>query len=532
MKSLTEVFQDWEAVIGLEVHTELTTLNSKMFCSCEVEYGAPPNTHVCPICLGMPGTLPVPNKAAVESIILAGLATNCTIEKKTRFYRKHYFYPDMTKNFQTTQGPLAFCMRGGLDLEVLGTPAEERTHREGTKPATEQTESSEEGYVTHVGITRIHLEEDAGKLVHVGGESGRISGAAYSLVDYNRCGTGLIELVTEPDLRTPEEARLFLQKLRLIYLTLGISDCSMEKGSLRCDGNVSIRKRGSSTFGTKTELKNMNSFKNLHDGLAYEICRQAELLEEGGKITQETRHWEPSTQRTRGMRSKETAEDYCLFPDPDLAPNDLSDAYIAEIRSRLPELPDARVARYCATLHLPVADARTLSGDVALARFFDEALAATAAATAADATAGATAQEQAKPLANLLLNEVSAYLNANQLTLEQTKLKPEYLAELVELVAQGAISSKQGKEVLAQVFAQGVSPAVVIKELGIQQVSNAGEIEAVALQILDAHPQKVAEYQAGKTGLLGFFVGQAMKATEGKANPQLMNETFLKILSK
>ena len=340
MKELTEVLEDWEAVIGLEVHAELTTLKTKMFCSCPIEFGADPNTHTCPVCLGMPGALPVPNKAAIESIVLAGLATNCDIEKHTMFYRKGYFYPDMAKNFQTTQGPLAFCMRGHLDLELSAKGATERV---------DVPKDDDGGYTTRIGITRIHMEEDAGKMTHLGGSEGRIDGAERSLVDYNRAGTPLIELVTEPDLRTPEEARAFMQKLRQIYLTLGISDCSMEEGSLRADGNVSLRRRGSTELGTKTELKNINSFKNLHDGLAYEICRQAEVLESGGVIRQETRHWEPGAKRTIVMRVKETADDYRMFPDPDLAPFDLSDEFIENVRAKLPELPDAKKAGllYC-----------------------------------------------------------------------------------------------------------------------------------------------------------------------------------------
>ena len=270
MKTLEEVFETWEAVIGLEIHAELTTLETKMFCGCKLEFGAAPNTHTCPVCLGLPGALPVPNRAAIESIVLAGLATNCDIEKHSMFYRKNYMYPDMAKNFQTTQGPIAFCMRGHLDLDVDGRGATERYRLDALKPG--ETDGNitrtEDGYVAHVGITRIHMEEDAGKMVHLGGGEGRIAGATQSLVDYNRAGTPLIELVTEPDLRTPEEARLFMQKLRQIYLAIGISDCSMEEGSLRCDGNVSLRRRGTTAFGTKTELKNMNSFKNLHDGLA------------------------------------------------------------------------------------------------------------------------------------------------------------------------------------------------------------------------------------------------------------------------
>lgn len=516
MKALTQIFEDWEAVIGLEVHTELTTLNSKMFCGCKVEYGAAPNTHVCPVCLGMPGALPVPNRAAIESIVLAGLATGCTIEKQSMFYRKHYFYPDMTKNFQTTQGPVAFCMHGGIDLEVLGASAAERTDLKETTALP----AEEEGYCTHIGITRIHLEEDAGKLVHVGGSSGRISGAEYTLIDYNRCGTPLIELVTEPDLRTPEEARLFLQQLRMIYLALGISDCSMEQGSLRCDGNVSLRPRGSHTLGTKTELKNMNSFKNLHDGLAFEICRQAELLEDGGRVVQETRHWEPTMRHTVSMRSKETADDYRLFPDPDLAPYNLSEAFIEELRLSLPELPSARIERYCAEYALSVADARGLAQDIELSLFFDEAV------------EHAQKPELAKVLANLLLNEVSAYLNAEQLKLRQTKLKPRYLAELATLIAADEISSKQGKTILIKVFSQGVAPAQLVEKLGIKQLSDRGEIKVIAQSIVDNNPVKVKEYQAGKTGLLGFFVGQALKATDGTANPKLLNEAFQELLNE
>ncbi|MCL2889098.1 MAG: Asp-tRNA(Asn)/Glu-tRNA(Gln) amidotransferase subunit GatB, partial [Eggerthellaceae bacterium] len=352
MKSLHEVLKTWEAVIGLEVHTELTTLNTKMFCGCQLEFGADPNTHTCPVCLGLPGALPVPNKAAIESIVLAGLATNCEIEKHTMFYRKNYTYPDISSNFQITQGPVAFCMRGWMDLEVDGVAAKERIDLD---------EAREKGsYTTRIGITRIHMEEDAGKLNHVGSADGRIAGASYSLVDYNRCSTPLIELVTEPDFRTPEEARLFMQKLRQIYLALGISNCSMEEGSLRCDGNISLRRRGETRFGTKAELKNMNSFKNLHDGLVYEICRQAQVLEEGGIIYQETRHWDPSSQRTIMMRLKETADDYRYFPEPNLTPFELSDAFIEGVRRKLPELPDEKAARFREEFLLSAYDVRHL----------------------------------------------------------------------------------------------------------------------------------------------------------------------------
>jgi len=533
MKDLQTVLVDWEAVIGLEVHTELTTLNTKMFCSCPIEFGAKPNTHVCPVCLGLPGALPVPNKAAIQSIVLAGLATNCEIMKRSMFYRKNYFYPDMSKNYQITQGPVAFCMHGGLELEVNGLAAKERSHLEGTQSLEGNADGDPgaddykavTGYMTRIGITRIHMEEDAGKMIHVGGSSGRITDADYSLVDYNRCGTPLIELVTEPDLRTPEEARLFLQKLRQIYLTLGISDCSMEEGSLRCDGNVSLRRRGSTELGTKTELKNMNSFKNLHDGLAYEICRQAEVLESGGTVRQETRHWEPGAKRTITMRVKETADDYRLFPDPDLAPYDLSDEFIQSVRDRLPELPDAKKQRFVSDFGLPTADADNLATDVDLSAFFDEALRG----------AGAQAAELAKPIANLLLNDVSAWLNANGIGFESLKAGPvsaKGLVELSSLVLSDEISSKQAKEVFSAMIETGDSPAAIVEARGLKQVSDSGEIERIVLGIMSQYPEKVAEYQAGKTGLIGFFVGQAMKATSGQGNPKLINEIFTEKLQE
>ncbi|MDR3315537.1 MAG: Asp-tRNA(Asn)/Glu-tRNA(Gln) amidotransferase subunit GatB [Coriobacteriales bacterium] len=551
MRSLEAVLQDWEAVIGLEVHTELTALKTKMFCSCKIEFGAEPNTHVCPVCLGLPGALPAPNKAAIESIVLAGLATGCEIEKRSMFYRKNYFYPDMSKNFQTTQGPVAFCMRGSIDLEVTGLAAKERSDLSGTiLPSVPLSTSTPDAYLTRIGITRIHMEEDAGKMIHVGGVDGRITGADYSLLDYNRCGTPLIELVTEPDLRTPEEARLFLQKLRQIYLTLDISDCSMEEGSLRCDGNVSLRRRGETTLGTKTELKNMNSFKNLHDGLAYEICRQAEVLESGATVLQETRHWEPASKRTVSMRVKETADDYRLFPEPDLAPYDLTDEFIEAVRTRLPELPDAKKQRFIERHGLPYADAITISADVELARFFDATLrelsgdAAEGELPEGELSEGATLRELsedatrppalalARPVANLLINDVTAWLNANSLTLAQSKLTPAQLAQLAQLVTNEIISSKQGKEVLALAAETGEAPAQIIEQRGMKQVSDTGIIETIVDTVLATHPQKVEEYRNGKTGLLGFFVGQAMQASKGQGNPKLINEVILSRLEK
>ena len=521
MKTLEEVLKDWEAVIGLEVHAELTTLNTKMFCGCKLEFGAEPNTHTCPVCLGLPGALPVPNKAAIESIVLAGLATNCDIEKHSMFYRKNYMYPDMSKNFQTTQGPVAFCMRGHLDLDVDGPGAKERIDLGGLEVGESRgnVTRTEDGYVAHVGITRIHMEEDAGKMVHIGGGEGRIAGATHSLVDYNRAGTPLIELVTEPELRTPEEARLFMQKLRQIYLAIGISDCSMEEGSLRCDGNVSLRRRGETKFGTKTELKNMNSFKNLHDGLAYEICRQAEVLEEGGIIYQETRHSDPSAKRTIVMRVKETADDYRLFPEPDLAPYDLSDEFIEGVRAKLPELPDQKAKRFEADFGLSAYDARHLVEHRVTSAFFEEGMKA-----AADA-------KLAKPLANLVINDITARMNADgSFDLEASPLTPARAVELVKMTAEDVISSKQGKEVFAAVIDEDKDPAAIVEERGMKQVSDTGAIEAVVDGVIAANPDEVARYKEGNTKLIGFFVGQCMKEMRGQGNPKVINQILAKKL--
>uniref|UniRef100_A0A7C9JEJ8 Aspartyl/glutamyl-tRNA(Asn/Gln) amidotransferase subunit B n=1 Tax=Muribaculaceae bacterium Z82 TaxID=2304548 RepID=A0A7C9JEJ8_9BACT len=524
MRSLEEVLKDWEAVIGLEVHAELTTLNTKMFCGCKLEFGAAPNTHTCPVCLGLPGALPVPNKAAIESIVLAGLATNCDIEKHSMFYRKTYMYPDMAKNFQTTQGPVAFCMRGWLDLDVDGNAAKERYNLGALSvgEAFENIERTEAGYKAHVGITRIHMEEDAGKMVHIGGEEGRIAGATHSLVDYNRAGTPLIELVTEPDLRTPEEARLFMQTLRQIYLAIGISDCSMEEGSMRCDGNISLRRRGSKTLGVKTELKNLNSFKSLHDGLAYEICRQAEVLEEGGQVYQETRHWDPSAKRTIVMRVKETADDYRLFPDPDLAPFDLSDEFVECVRTKLPELPHQKAARFGEQFGLSAYDARHLVDHRSTATFFEAVM----------ADAGGDAASLAKPVANLIINEVGAYMNSHEgFNVNESPFTPERCLSLVRLVASDAISSKQAKQVFAAVMAEDAEPEVIVEAKGMRQVSDAGALEAVVDAVIAQNPDKAEQYRGGKTGLMGFFVGQCMRQTGGQANPKLLNELLSAKLS-
>ena len=570
MKELAEVLQDWEAVIGLEIHTELTALETKMFCGCKLSHADEPNANVCPVCLGLPGALPVPNERAIESIVRAGLATNCQIQKRSMFYRKHYFYPDMAKNFQTTQGPIAFAMHGHLDLEVTGRGAAERpecafgaaeaeslasasanavglstqmsadmpegapAHMADYDTANLQTaERHEDGsYTVPIRILRIHMEEDAAKMTHVGGAEGRITAAAESLIDYNRCGTPLIELVTEPDLRTPEEARLFMEKLRRIFLTLGISDCSMEHGSMRCDGNVSLRRRGETRLGTKTELKNLNSFKSLHDGLAYEICRQAEVLEEGGIIYQETRHWEPSRKRTVVMRVKETADDYRLFPDPDLAPFDLSDEFIERCREQIPELPDAKRDRFERDFGIKRADAEQVAGDPALAEFFEAAAAGFAEQVASgDKAASKKARRALQTVANLLVNDLVAYLKGTGAALWDTALSPAQVAALAGLLAEDAISSNQGSEVFGLMAKSGEDPNKIVDERGMRQVSDTGALQPIVDEVLAACADQAQQYRDGNQKVIGFLVGQCMKASHGKGNPKLFNELLRASLS-
>ena len=373
-------------------------------------------------------------------------------------------------------------------------------------------------YSVPIRILRIHMEEDAAKMVHVGGAEGRIGGAAESLVDYNRCGTPLIELVTEPDLRTPEEARLFMEKLRRIFLTIGISDCSMEKGSMRCDGNVSLRRRGETGLGTKTELKNLNSFKALHDGLAYEICRQAEVLESGGTIYQETRHWEPSRKRTVVMRVKETADDYRLFPDPDLEPFDLSDEFIEHCRAELPELPDAKRDRIEREFGVKRADAEQLAGDPVTAAFFEEA-------------AAGLSGKAAQTVANLVVNELAAYLKASGVALGESGIAPAQVASLAKLLASDAISSNQAHEVFEAMAASGDDPEKIVDERGMRQVSDAGALQPIVDEVLAACADQAQQYRDGNQKVIGFLVGQCMKASRGKGNPKLFNELLRASLS-
>jgi aspartyl-tRNA(Asn)/glutamyl-tRNA(Gln) amidotransferase subunit B len=506
----------WEAVIGLEVHTELTSLATKMFCGCPVAFGGEPNTRVCPICLGLPGSLPVPNEMAIVATVLAGLAMECAISPFAQFHRKNYFYPDMPKNYQISQYDVPFCVGGHLDVEVDGPGARQRTDA-GTAGAAGIVAPPADGsadYTTRVGVTRIHLEEDTGKMVHVGGAEGRIAGATHSLVDFNRAGTGLMELVTEPDLRTPEEARRFAAKLRLVFLTLGVSDCNMEEGSMRVDANVSVRRRGDTTLGVKTEVKNMNSFKALHDALAFEIVRQAEALEAGERIVQETRHWDAGAKRTSSLRSKEEAHDYRYFPEPDMVPFTFDDAYIARVREALPELPDARRVRYERDLGLPRHDAVVLSSDLDLAGYYEEAV----------ESAGGTSL--AKVVANWVLGDFSAHLNADGLEPQDSEVTPRKLGRLVALIEDRTISGKQAKTVFAEMLSTGEKPRQIIERLGMENVSDSSAIEQIVERVLADNPGEVAAYKGGKAGLLGFFVGAVMRESGGQANPAVVNDVL------
>jgi len=520
---LLEVLERYEAVIGLEIHTEVTAAQTKMFCGCPVAFGGEPNTRVCPVCLGMPGALPVPNGAAIEWTVLAGLATDCDIALWSQFHRKQYFYPDMPKDYQISQYDLPFCSGGEVEIEVDGEGVTQRLDLD-TPLLPPFAVRDADGYRVRIGITRIHLEEDTGKMIHVGGSEGRIAGATHSLVDFNRAGTPLMELVTEPDIRTPEEARRFAQKLRSIWLALGVSDCNMEEGSMRVDANVSIRRRGVEPFGVKSEVKNMNSFKALHDALAYEIVRQADTLDAGGTIVQETRHWDASARLTSSLRSKEEAHDYRYFPEPDMVPFSFDPEWIDSLAARLPELPDARRDRYVATFGIPKRDAVTLAADSALGVYFE-------AAVASAIPVGASRDGQrARQVANWILGDLSAHLNAAGVEIGASNVTPAMLGELVVLVDEGAISGKQAKEVFAATAETGDGPAAIVEARGMKQVSDASAIEAAVRTVIAANPAEVENYRGGKTQVIGWLVGQVMREMRGQGNPALVNEALRKML--
>ncbi|USG66457.1 Asp-tRNA(Asn)/Glu-tRNA(Gln) amidotransferase subunit GatB [Brevibacillus ruminantium] len=472
----------FETVIGLEVHAELAT-NSKIFCGCPTEFGAPPNTHTCPICLGHPGVLPVTNKQAVEFAMKAALALNCEISRETKFDRKNYFYPDSPKAYQISQFDQPIGYNGWIDIEVNG-----ETKR--------------------IGITRLHLEEDAGKLTHsdFGGDS---------LVDFNRVGVPLIEIVSEPDLRSPEEARAYLEKLKAIIQYTGVSDVRMEQGSLRCDANVSIRPVGQAEFGTKTELKNMNSFRNVQVALEYEVDRQREVVSSGGKIVQETRRWDENNKKTISMRSKEEAHDYRYFPDPDLVRMQISEEWIEAVRATIPELPDARQARYVNEYGLSQSDAGVITISKDTADFFDETV-----KTGADP----------KAAANWLMVELLGYLNAGNLTLADVKITPAGLGEMIKLIENGTISSKIAKTVFKEMVETGKEPKKIVEEKGLVQISDEGALLQIVQEVVNNSPQAVADYKSGNDKAIAFFVGQVMKQTRGKANPPMVNKLLVEVL--
>lgn len=471
---------EYEAIIGLEVHAQLLT-QSKMFCRCNAQYAdAPPNTVVCPVDLGLPGALPVINRKAVEFTVMTALALNCEIPEFSRFDRKNYFYPDLPKNYQISQYDLPLSRNGYLTFEV-------------------------DGQTKRVGIRRVHLEEDTGKLLHRVDPQGK----AYSLVDYNRSGVPLIEIVSEPDIRTPEEARQYLMALRNILRWIGVSTGNMEEGSFRCDANVSLRPVGAAEFGAKVEVKNMNSFRAVYRALEYEISRQAEVLRGGGRIVQETRGWVESQGVTVSQRSKEYAHDYRYFPEPDLPPLVLSKEWVQEIREKLPELPAARRDRLERQFGLSRYEANLLTSSKAVADFFERV---------------AALYSNAKAIANWMIGELFRLLNVSGIEIEQAKIAPEHLAELLRLIDEGKISASIGKVVLEEVFNTGKRPELVVQERGLVQISGVEELRAIVEQVLAANPQAVADYKAGKAPALGFLVGQVMKATRGKANPAVVNQ--------
>ncbi|WP_314618960.1 Asp-tRNA(Asn)/Glu-tRNA(Gln) amidotransferase subunit GatB [uncultured Selenomonas sp.] len=478
---------NYEAVIGLEIHSELKT-NTKIFCGCATKFGAEQNTQVCPVCLGLPGVLPVLNKRVVEFAIKAGLALNCTINKYSKFDRKNYYYPDLPKNFQTSQYDLPIAEHGYVDIET-------------------------ENGAKRIRILRIHMEEDAGKLVHSGAT---ITDSLTSNVDYNRTGVPLIEIVSEPDMSTPEEARAYMEKIKSILEYIDVSNCRMEEGNLRADLNISLRPTGEKTLGTKAEMKNINSFKAVEDALSYEIERQEEILEDGGHIVQETRTWDPERGITKSMRSKEEAHDYRYMPEPDLVPIVTSEEEIEAYRKALPELPDARRERYMEAFGLSAYDAGILTASRALAEYFEACL-----ADGADA----------KGAANWIMGDLAKNLNAEGKTIEQSPVEASRLAQMLKLIEKGTISSKIAKKVFAEMWTSSDAPEKIVEDKGLVQITDTKAIEAIVDAVIAANPKPVADYKSGNKKAVGALVGQVMKQSKGKANPQLVNQLLADKLS-
>ena len=474
----------FETVIGLEVHAELAT-DSKIYCGCANEFGGETNTHCCPICTGMPGVLPVLNKKVVDYGIKAGLATNCEITRVGKQDRKNYFYPDLPKAYQTSQYDLPLCVGGHIDIEV-------------------------DGKKKSIGITRIHIEEDAGKLLHE-------AVAGNTLVDYNRCGVPLIEIVTEPDMRSAEEARAFLESLKSILEYTQVSDCKMQEGSLRCDVNVSVRPEGQKEFGTRTEMKNVNSFSAAFRAIEYESKRQITEITCGNEITQETRRWDDTKGISYAMRSKEEAQDYRYFPEPDLVPIVVDDEWIESIRATIPELPAQRKERYIKEDGLSEYDAGQITLSIYLADFLDECV-----------KCGA----KPKAASNWILSDISRLLNENNLEPSQIPFKPEHLAKLIEIIDKGTISNTAGKKVIEELFKNPRDPEIIVKEKGLVQINDESALLKIVVEIIDKNPQSVADYKGGKDKAIGFLVGQTMRATKGQGNPQMLNKLIKEELDR
>jgi aspartyl-tRNA(Asn)/glutamyl-tRNA(Gln) amidotransferase subunit B len=483
---MTEV----EAVIGLECHVELDT-QTKMFCGCRAEFGAPPNTNVCPVCLGHPGSLPVPNREAIRRIILIGLAVGSEIAPHSLFHRKNYFYPDMPKNYQISQYDLPICVGGHLDVDLP------------------------DGTTSRIGITRVHMEEDTGKTVHASA-TGRIHDADAALIDFNRAGVPLVECVSEPDIRSPEEAAAYLRELRATLESLDVSDVRMEEGSLRCDANISMRPVGTEAFGTKVEIKNMNSIRSLERALHFEIERQTKALEAGEAIAQETRHWDEDSGSTKSMRSKEEAFDYRYFPEPDIPALEPSEEWIAEIRAGLPELPRARRGRYETDDGLKPDVARVLVGDRASSSLFDETVALGA---------------DPKAAANWITQDLAGSLNKLDVDPAASPVTAQHIADLIALVADDTVSGAGAKQALEEAVATGDPIAEIVERKGLTQVSDSGALGAIADEVLAENPEVVEQFRGGKEAVIGFLVGQVMKKSAGSANPKLAKELLLERLS-
>lgn len=483
----------YEAVIGLETHCQLKT-TTKIFCNCSTEFGAPPNQQVCPVCMGMPGVLPVLNQKVLEYAVKAGMALNCQIADYSKFDRKQYFYPDLPKNYQISQYDLPIAEHGWLEIELVDAAG---------NPIRKQ-----------VGITRLHMEEDAGKLVH--GGSDRLSGSTFSLTDFNRTGVPLCEIVSEPDMRSGLEAAEYAQELRRILRYLDVCDGNMQEGSLRCDVNISIRPVGQTVFGTKVEIKNMNSFNAIQRAIDYEIERQIQALETGERIVQETRLWEEAAQRTITMRVKEGSSDYRYFPEPDLGPIEVSAERLQQWQAELPELPAQKRHRYETQLGLSAYDARVLTDDRLVAEYFEATVAA---------------QANPKQAANWIMGDVAAYLNTAKLNITEIALKPKSLAELITLIEKSTISSKIAKDLLPELLSNGGSAKQLVESKGLTQISDLTTLETTIDKVLLAHPKELEQYRNGKTKLLGFFVGQVMKQTSGRADPKVTNQLLAQKLN-